>query len=148
MFKKILCPFDGSDTSTNGLDEAIKLAKSCQAKLRVLHIVDCFYPFLDGIELTNFNQVLEAMRERGKSILEQAKNLAQKEGLDVEIELTETMSNKVADVIVNQAKAWQADLIVIGTHGHRGINHFLLGSDAEAVVRNSSVPVLTIKLAE
>ncbi|HEY3301221.1 MAG TPA: universal stress protein [Methylophilaceae bacterium] len=148
MFKKILCPFDGSDTSTKGLNEAIKLAKSCQAKLRILHIVDCFYPFLDGIELTNFNQVLEAMRERGKSILEQAKNLAQKEGLEVEIELTETMSNKVADAIVNQAKTWQADLIVIGTHGHRGINHFLLGSDAEAVVRNSSVPVLTVKLTE
>lgn len=148
MFKKILCPFDGSDTSTKGLNEAIKLAKSCQAKLRVLHIVDCFYPFLDGIELTNFNQVLEAMRERGKSILEQAKNLAQQEGFDIEIELAETMSNKVADAIVNQAKAWQADLIVIGTHGHRGINHFLLGSDAEAVVRNSSVPVLTVKLAE
>lgn len=148
MFKKILCPFDGSDTSTKGLNEAIKLAKFCQAKLSVLHIVDCFYPFLDGIELTNFNQVLEAMRERGKSILEQAKSLAQKEGLDIEVELAETMSNKVADVIVNQAKAWQADLIVLGTHGHRGINHFLLGSDAEAVVRNSSVPVLTLKLAE
>jgi nucleotide-binding universal stress UspA family protein len=148
MFKKILCPFDGSDTSTKGLKEAIKLAKFCQAKLSVLHIVDCFYPFLDGIELTNFSQVLDAMRVRGQSILEQAKKLAQQEGLEIEIELAETMSNKVADVIVNRAKTWQADLVVLGTHGHRGINHFLLGSDAETVVRNSSVPVLTVKLVE
>jgi nucleotide-binding universal stress UspA family protein len=148
MYNKILCAFDGSDTAIKGLHEAIQLAQACQSKLRVLYVVDSFYPFLDSIELTNFNQVLDAMRERGKSILQQAQDLAQKQGLKVETELTETLSNKVADVIVKQATTWQASLIVLGTHGHRGFSHFILGSDAEAVVRNSPIPVLTVKLRE
>lgn len=146
MYKRILCPFDGSETSTRGLNEAIKLATICQSKLKIIYVVDCLYPFLDGIEVTNFKLLLDDLRENGKLILKQAEALAQKEGVDVDIELSETMSNKVAEVVVSQAKAWKADLIVIGTHGRRGINHLLLGSDAESVVRNSTSPVLTVKL--
>jgi nucleotide-binding universal stress UspA family protein len=50
----------------------------------------------------------------------------------------------VADLILKEAKKWPADIIVMGTHGRRGVTHMLLGSDAEAVVRSSLVPVLLV----
>jgi nucleotide-binding universal stress UspA family protein len=52
---------------------------------------------------------------------------------------------RVADVISGRARRWRADLIVMGTHGRRGVNRMLLGSDAELVVRNASAPVLLVR---
>lgn len=57
----------------------------------------------------------------------------------------ETMGGRVADVIVREARKWKADLIVMGTHGRRGIGRVVLGSDAEAVLREARVPVLLLR---
>jgi len=147
MYKRILCPVDGSDTSNRGMAEAMKLAQEMHAKIRFLFIVDTFYPILDGIEASNVAEIIDVMRERGKQILAQIKKNADAQGLDAETVMLETFSNRVAELIVEQAQQWPADLIVMGTHGRRGLSHLLMGSDAEAVIRTSPVPVLSIRMA-
>jgi len=73
MYKRILCPVDGSDTSNCGMAEAINLAKAAQAKVRFLYIVDTFYPMLDGMELGNMTEIINGLHEHGKYMLEQTK---------------------------------------------------------------------------
>jgi nucleotide-binding universal stress UspA family protein len=66
-------------------------------------------------------------------------------GVAVETVLLGARGNRVADLIVKQAKKWHADLIVLGTHGRRGVARVLMGSDAEIVVRETPVPVLLVR---
>ena len=68
-------------------------------------------------------------------------------GVKVETELFECTAPTVADLIVEQARRWPADMIVMGTHGRRGLTRLLMGSDAEMVLRNSPVPVLMVRSA-
>ena len=66
---------------------------------------------------------------------------------DRESVLVESITRPVADVIVREARKWKADLIVIGTHGRRGLRRVVMGSDAEQVVRSAPAPVLLIRAA-
>jgi nucleotide-binding universal stress UspA family protein len=79
-----------------------------------------------------------------------AKARAARDGVKAETKLTEIRSfgslvNRVPDVIVQEARRWRADLIVIGTHGRRGLSKLLLGSVADGVVRTSATSVLLIR---
>lgn len=145
MYKRILCPVDGSDSSKCSSSEAIKLAKESCGTIRFLHVIDTFYPTLDGFEIANYNEVIKAWHESGISLLEQAKADATAGGVNADSIMLDTISNRIADIVISQAKEWSADLIVMGTHGRRGLNHLLMGSDAEAVIRTSPVPVLTVR---
>jgi nucleotide-binding universal stress UspA family protein len=145
MYKRILCPVDGSDSSKRSSSEAIKLAKESCATIRFLHVIDTYYPTLDGIETANYIEVIKVWHERGISLLEQAKADALAGGVNADSVMLETLSKRVSDIVISQAKEWPADLIVMGTHGRRGLNHLLMGSDAEAVIRASPVPVLTVR---
>ena len=142
MYKHILCAIDDSDTAKRGLDEAIRLTKDFGATLRILHVVDNALLFGSGEVIGEF---FEDMRNAGRKILKEAKHYAHGKGIDAETILDEIRSGRVADAIIERAKAWPADLIVLGTHGRRGARHMLLGSDAETVVRISPMPVLVLK---
>ncbi len=146
MYKRILCPVDGSDSSNRSISEAIKLAVESKATIRFLHVVDTFYPTLDGFDTANYAEVIEAWYEKGNRILNQAKADALAQGVDADVIMLETISNRVSDIVTAQVGEWSADLIVMGTHGRRGLSHLFMGSDAEAVIRTSSVPVLTVRL--
>ena len=63
----------------------------------------------------------------------------------VDTVLLETLGHPVADLIIKQSKKWRADVIVLGTHGRRGLSRLLMGSDAEMVVREAQVPVLLVR---
>jgi nucleotide-binding universal stress UspA family protein len=145
VYQHILVPLDGSLTSTRGLREAIRFAKDQRSQLRLFHvaderIVDCGYgPGTYGGEL------IESARVDGRKILGDAQALARRDGLDAETLLFESMGGPVAALIIAQAKAWPADLIVMGTHGRRGIGRLAMGSDAESVVRSTPVPVLLVR---
>jgi nucleotide-binding universal stress UspA family protein len=65
-----------------------------------------------------------------------------------DIRMLDSHALRVCDVIVDEAKKWRADLIVMGTHGRRGMTRMLLGSDAEGVLRNTPVPVLLVRAAD
>jgi nucleotide-binding universal stress UspA family protein len=145
MFKKIFCPIDGSPTSEYCLTQAIELAQSIKSEVFILHIIDDFVPFLDNLELSNMDEVEQQIRLKGKKLLDTCVKRVEAEGLVAQSKLVEIMSKNIPTVIVEEAQAWGADLIMIGTHGRRGLNHFLMGSNTEVVVRISPIPVLTIR---
>ena len=147
VYKRIMVPVDGSATSTAGLNEALRLARNQSAKLRLIHIVDEMMVFGTSEAGLNIEPVLESMKRTGKRVLDRAVKLAATRGVRAETELWENATGRVAEALVARAKRWRADLIVMGTHGRRGVNRMLLGSDAELVVRNSPAPVLLVRAA-
>ena len=146
MFKKILVPVDGSTTSNRGLLEAVKLAKSQKATLIVLHVVDENIVTQSALGGGYFIEgLLEGLLENGKKLLAKSVLEAKKQRVKVQPVLIEDIGMAVSDVIVSQAKKLKADVIVLGTHGRRGVSRLLMGSDAEGVVRAATVPVLLVR---
>ena len=144
MYGKILVPVDGSETSTAGLEEAIQIAKLVGGKIRILHVVNELiidYAFGSGLYA---NTVIESMRSDGQKILNQAEARARQQGLEPEAVLIESIGGPAAQFIAEQAKEWPADLVVMGTHGRRGLRRLALGSDAETVLRSVAAPVLLV----
>jgi nucleotide-binding universal stress UspA family protein len=145
MYSKILVPVDGSESSLLGLQHAILLAKDQKAVLRLLHVVHDYLVTGGRYALAHPGELLRELRERGQSILSDAASSARKQGIDPEIESVETPVGPVGAAIAEYAERWPADLIVLGTHGRRGIRRLVMGSDAEYVVRTTPVPVLLVR---
>lgn len=146
MFKRILVAVDGSGTAEQALQEAIKLAKELQAQLRIVHAVDIVNINL-GMEFPNSPEILDAMTKSGQKILRKAEAVTREAGIPVETRLIEidTLGHSIPEMIAADAEAWPADLIVLCTHGRRGLSHLFLGSVAEGVVRVATKPVLLIR---
>jgi len=149
MYQKILVPVDGSPTSSRGLQEAIKLAKLTGARLRLMHVVDQI-SFAVGMEAATMvtSEMMQMVRESGEAVLKKARARVEKAGLRVDTVLCDGIAGRVCDHVVEQAEAWHADLIVLGTHGRRGFGRLLMGSDAEMIVRMAIVPVLLVRAKE
>ena len=145
MYTKILVPVDGSETSDTGLLEAIKIAKELGSRICLLHIVNEFIFDYSYSTATFAIDVIDSMREKGKTVLGAAVSQAKKQGLQPETILLETIGGVAANLILQQAKEYQAELIVMGTHGRRGLRRLALGSDAEHVVRSAGIPVLLVR---
>jgi len=145
MYSKILVPVDGSETSTVGLNEGVRLAKIHGSQLCVMHIVNEFvldYTWVPG----QFNDNLfETLRQGGKEILDAAEKVALAQGIRPTRVMLESIGGVAAELILEQAKEWHADLIVMGTHGRRGLFRLAMGSDAEQVVRGATVPVMLVR---
>lgn len=146
MYQRILVPVDGSATSSRGLQEAIKLAQLTGAHLRLIHIVDEI-ALATGLEAATMmtGDMMELLREGGARLLAKAKARAEKAGVPTDTVLGDSLAGRICDQVVAQAKRWRADLIVLGTHGRRGVGRVLLGSDAEMIVRLAPVPVLLVR---
>lgn len=145
MYKHILCPVDGSVTSNAGMREAIQLAKEQNAQLHFLHVIDTYVPIVDMAGDFNVAYMIDILRNNGKKIIKNAAATAQKAGINADTKTIESVGGRTASYIVQEAEKWPADLIVMGTHGLRGISRLLMGSDAENVLRASNVPVLLVK---
>lgn len=144
MYEKILVPVDGSETSTRGLNEAVRLAKIHGSQLRFVHIVNEFIldvTYSPGLYPEN---LIESLRSGGKSILDAAQAAASSAGVQADSAMVESIGGVAADFILAQAKDWKADLIVMGTHGRRGLLRLALGSNADLVVRGAMIPVMLI----
>jgi len=146
MFKRILVAVDGSKTSDQALQEAIKLAGEFKARLRIVHAVDIVNINL-GTEYPNPPEISEAISRSGQEILRKAEVVAREAGIQAESRLIEieTLGHSIPEVIAEDAEAWPADLIVICTHGRRGLSHLFLGSVAERLMRVATKPVLLIR---
>ena len=146
MFKRILMAVDGSHMADQALQEAIKLAKEMQAKLRIVHAVDTVNINLDT-EFPDPTEMSDVATEFGQKTLRNAEAVAKKSGIATETHLIEiqTLGDRVAEVIASDADAWSADLIVLCTHGRKGLSRLFLGSVAEGVVRVATKPVLLIR---
>ncbi len=149
MYSKILVPVDGSATSTRGLDEAIKLARLTGARLKLLHVVDLLsFATAPEAGMGATPELLSMLREGGQAVLDEARARVEKGQLSVETQLVDSLAGRVSDLVVDEAEHWGAELIVIGTHGRRGVRRLVLGSDAEQIVRMAPVPVLLVRAQE
>jgi len=148
MYARILVPVDGSDASSLGLREALKLSNG-ETRLRLLHVVEGFIP-TGGVAGEGYytGNVLETLRLDGQEVLRKAEASLKEHGLAVETELVENVGGGPARIIVKDAETWGADLIVLGTHGRRGLKRLVMGSDAEEVIRMTPVPVLLVRAPE
>src|SRR5688500_11151939 len=143
-YRKILVAVDGSTASARGLREAVRLAKSESAELCIFNVVNEYYAFATP-EAAVPVDIVPQLRAGGKSVPAKAQAAAEKQGVKAKTVMRETIGGSAADAIVREAKKQRADLIVLGTHGRRGVRRMVLGSDAEQVVRTAAVPVLLVR---
>lgn len=145
IYQRILVPIDGSATSERALQEAVRLADG-KAQLRVVYVLEEILPLnAEDYTYVDYTVLQETARHAGERALAQAAAKAQQSGMAAETALLEASGERIASVIKDDALHWQADLIVIGTHGRSGLSRLLLGSVAEGVVRGASVPVLLVR---
>lgn len=145
MYQRILVPIDGSNTSLEGLTEALRLARAFQARIKLVHVASELSIDPATTPSVYYELTAEGVQASGQEALANAQALAKEQGVDVEVELIETTGARASDAIVALAQQWPADLIVMGTHGRRGVRRLALGSDAEMVLRSAPVPVLMVR---
>lgn len=149
MYHRIMVATDGSELANKGLEQAISLAKKLSAQLTIVTVTDLFpsYGIVVAPGLSTSPEIFEeyrtSMAEQAKAIVQQALTKARDSGIEAEGLHIENQSPAVG--IVEAAAAHQAELIVIASHGRRGVNKLLLGSQAAEVLSLSQVPVLVIK---
>jgi nucleotide-binding universal stress UspA family protein len=141
MYKRILVPVDGSGTSRLALRHAVALAKEQGAELRLVYILERIQAWAAEGPV----DVESVLRESGRAVLEEAQKVAREGGVAAETAVVDAGVQRIARCIAEDAGSWNADLIVMGTHGRRGIDHLILGSVAEGVVRTARVPVLLVR---
>lgn len=138
FFEKILCPVDFDENSMAALDYACRLAAENEAVLYVVHAI--FVPVTSpGLPLEKYPPVSE-----GPAKMELEKIARDRLYGKVRYEIV-ARSGKPVDVVMKVANDIDADLIVMSTHGRRGVARLVLGSVAEGVVRESKRPVLTVR---
>lgn len=149
MYERILVPIDGSPTSELGLKEAMRLAMLTHGRLRLIHVIDELSFALAADSYGNYaGELLDLLQKNGADLLAKAQTAARAQGLQTDTVLYENLAKTVAQRVVDEADSWQADLIVVGTHGRRGVRRMVLGSSAEGILRTSPVPVLLVRAPE
>lgn len=141
-YRRILVPMDSTGTSQRGFQEALALAARLGATLVLLHAIEPVVVMPDMGTVATWQAMRDSQQALGRTLLDDAQQLATAQGIQVETVLAETGTQRVAETIVDEVAARHCDLIVMGTHGRRGMRRMLLGSDAEMVLRLSPVPVL------
>jgi nucleotide-binding universal stress UspA family protein len=145
MYGRILVPIDGSETSSRGIDEAIRLARQLNSGVRLIHVIDPLALVSEAASSINAGQRIGAARVRGNDILTEGMSRLRAAGVEADSVIVEATEGPVGKYVVENARECQADLIVCGTHGRRGIRRVLMGSDAEYIVRHADVPVLLVR---
>jgi nucleotide-binding universal stress UspA family protein len=150
MFKRIVVAIDGSAPSTHAFNMALGLAREQHAELHAVHVVDAAAA-LRGIAGAGFGApqylqtMLDDLRAAGAKTLAHAHAAATRSGQPLNGVLVDTQGGTVAQAILSQARRLHADVIVMGTHGRRGLGRLVMGSDAEGVLREARVPVLLVR---
>jgi nucleotide-binding universal stress UspA family protein len=142
MYARILVALDDSAPAARALDEAVRLATALHAQLRLFHVVDNRLLWHGGEGPLDPEAIDEEWAAQGRQVLAQGEATARAGGVAVETGLGETDGGGIDAAIVAEAARWEAQLIVVGAHGQRGLVQLVLGSVAEGVVRRAAVPVL------
>jgi nucleotide-binding universal stress UspA family protein len=148
MFENIIVAVDGTSTAQRGLQLAADLAVNQDATLHIVHVVDDAFvvPMETGYMPANYAQTLSrAAREAGRALLASCEAFGRQHGVRLRTTLLSTRNHDISGQLLREATKRKADLIVLGTHGRRGLRRLLLGSDAEMVVREARVPVLLVR---
>jgi nucleotide-binding universal stress UspA family protein len=146
LFKKILVPVDGSEPSDAAVALAVRLAQDQSAKLVFLHVSEVakIAAMVSSTAIcVDPSPALDAEQAAGEVALHRAESAARKGAVAAESLLVQGAS---ADAIIKTSSQSGSDLIVLGSHGRGGIQRALLGSVAEGVLRQSTVPVLVARV--
>ncbi|WP_348775215.1 acetate/propionate family kinase [Pseudomonas sp. PS01302] len=146
MYKRLLVPLDGSPTAHLALDHAAALARLSGATVVLLHVIEEL-KHSNGFERPKvyLDEVRPGFLAAGQALLDQAAGRLRQDGIAVETLLNEAKGERVSELIAKQAETARCDVVVLGTHGRRGMDRLLLGSDAEQVARIAPVPVMLVR---
>ena len=149
MYTNILLSTDGSDVARKGVKHGIALAKALNAKVTVITVTEPFPLDYAGGQASawipaqeGFDRFDAACKERAGKVLDEARAMAEQIGMSTE--LLHVPNAPPATAIIETAKSRACDLIVMASHGHRGLRKLLLGSQTSEVLLNGSVPVLVV----
>ena len=148
MYKHILLPTDGSPLSEKAVKQCIRFAKSVGAKITVLNVTPEFQMIMDeSFVMPNAAQVTKRFQEetgkRSKKLLAEVKASASAAGVDCDS--VSVTSGMPYEAIIRQAKKAKCDLIMMASHGRKGLSSILLGSETAKVLTHSTIPVLVVR---
>ncbi|MBB5496841.1 universal stress protein [Paraburkholderia sp. MM5384-R2] len=146
MYQHILVALDGSTFSKRALKEAVNLAALTKGVVHPVYVVDktplfSYAGYYDPLTL------VEALRQDGQLVLEEAEQACAAADVPCRPEMieSESLSDDVAAIVLRYGEQIHADLLVLGTHGRRGVRRLVIGSVAERVLRFSTCPVLLMR---
>lgn len=147
MYQRILVATDGSELSGKAVTHALQLAKTCGAELLAITIVPR-YPqsYFDGslpLSTDEIERVEKHWSSEGQKVLDAVQ--VQGDAAQVKTRTLVVKSDLVSDALIDAAKEQQADLIVMASHGRKGVSRMLLGSETQQVLTHSQIPVLVLR---
>ena len=147
MYKRILVATDGSDLSRAAVHSAIELAAAVGAELVALYVVPR-YPvsYFEGglaISMDDIARTEKQWSDKGQAVVDAVQQSAQQAGVTTRAVVAQ--SDLVAESIITAAEKQDADLIVMASHGRKGIKRLLLGSETQHVLTHSHIPVLVLR---
>jgi nucleotide-binding universal stress UspA family protein len=142
MFKRIAVALDGSDAAQEAFAVALQLAKTERAEVGVCSVVDPIVIAGTSPPSPAIGLVIREMEVEARRLVTEAVERAHQAGIRAS---GQARNGVPAFELLRYANAFDADLIVMGTHGRRGFKHFLLGSVAEVILRGASIPVLVVR---
>lgn len=144
MFKHILLPADGSDNERRAIEKSLGIAQAFGSRVTAIYVID---PYAFSGVGTDFAygqaEYLSAASAEGKAALAQASQAFEQAGIEVETALVE--SHSVSKGILAKAREVGADLIVMGSHGKKGLEKLVLGSVTSQVLSHAHLPVLVVR---
>jgi len=145
MFENILLPTDGSKLSEKSVKQGVRLAKALKARVTALHVSPKFHTFTYQIDLLESTRgdYAEATESCAGNYLDFVKRLAA--GAGVKCDVIHVTSDQPFKEIIKTAQKRKCDLILMASHGRRGIEGFLLGSETQKVLTHSEIPVLVYR---
>jgi universal stress protein A len=137
-YRKILCPIDFDDNSLNALERAAEISRHMNSKLAVLHVISIV------VATGELPPALSLYEDQQKAAHAKLAEIAKQKLAETQHELIVYIGDVIGSILQVEHK-FQPDLLVIATHGRRGLARLFLGSIAEAVLRKADCPVLTIR---
>jgi nucleotide-binding universal stress UspA family protein len=138
-YTSLLVPFDGSDHSKRALVRAAQLAKQESAHVTALYVIPRYE---EMVEFFRTDAIQKSLHQEAEKVIAEARAIAHEKGI---LLATEIRDGHSADEIVKMAGTWEADLIMMGTHGWRGVNEAIIGSTTARVLTDATIPVLVVK---
>lgn len=146
MYQHIIAAIDDSDTSTRAIREAVALANASGAELTLVHAVDeALFAHFTHTTLANRDAVESALISEGQSVLEKGAEIALEAGMEAKTKLLTSRHESTSDQINRAVIDSKADLLVVGSHGRRGVQRLILGSVAERLLKKVGISVLIVR---
>lgn len=143
MFRRIYVPIDNSDVSDKVLKEAIKLAQSLNAELRISHVVN-LEQVTFGIEMVGVSELKEALLGIANKLLDHVRKTIKVANVKAEVHLIENYGSDLVPLLIDDLSKWRADLIVLGSHHLGSFTHFVVGGVVEDLANETEVPILLV----